>query len=302
MRRNQWLALTGICVALIVIIVASQTFRQPDPGQLASPSANIDQGDAPLKGTGSQTARAHPEKPDSTRINVPLKYQFEDQRWVDAVDDREQLMAKYTPDQRAAITSFYTGYGQGVTTGGQYNFSDVFSFHSREQLEWLVDQGYPTPGDILAATTLATPELRDQAEAGNFKARVFYLARIQGSQDDVSKASSIREIIKKGSDTLRLASDVLTEGSPFGAYAYAKYSAGEGSKGLAIAGFAYAGILGDTRQDFLTSYVNSNPDISPGEVAAGFRVVLSTSVQNPSLQNLKTLVRRPRFQIYPPEP
>ena len=233
-------------------------------------------------------------------LAIPAKYQFAGVSGVLAATDEADLLARYTPAQRELIGSFYAAYGVGRESGGKYAFSNVFSFHSADQLRWLVSQGFPTPDDVLAAAMMSDEELKTLSDRGNFKASAFYLGR-QSAQLPKPGEAVNRAALAADVDHLKLAGDILSEGSAFGPYAYARYALASGQRGMALASLGYAKQLGDMRDDFALAFAEANPDIPPLEVLTGYQLVQSTSMKNPRLRDLSALARRPRFEVFPNE-
>lgn len=233
-------------------------------------------------------------------LAIPVRYRFAGVGGVLAAADEADLLARYTPAQRELIGSFFAAYGAGRESGGQYAFSNVFSFHSADQLGWLVSQGFPTPDDVLAAAMMSDEALKALSDEGNFKASAFYLGR-QSAQAPKAGEAVDRAALADEIENLKLAGDLLSEGSALGPYAYARYALASGQRGMALASLGYAKQLGDMRDDFALAFAEANPDIPPLEVLRGYQLVQSTSMKNPRLRDLSALARRPRFEVFPNE-
>lgn len=233
---------------------------------------------------------------------IPQRYQFLGVAEISGAPDENSLLARYSPEQRIAIESFYRDYGVGPGGASQYSVEHIFSFKNAKQLEWLVTQGFPTPDDVLAASSMSDDELKKLSEGGNFKAGAFYLQRLanrqqerlrKGGGDDASDRDLVRELMQAAELEERLAS----EGAAFGAYVLAQRSAASGEHARAMAGYAYAASLGDTRaSDILAFYANSHPAVSPAAALSAYRAVTAASAsRNARLANSIAIAKRPQF-------
>jgi hypothetical protein len=286
MKKTWWF------IAIVVIVLVGGALiwngRGLQPSGVAVPKASqvVSSETAASPGALSGSGMA-PRSPAD--LTIPVKYQFAGIRTVKTAADIEDLLARYPGDQRKAILAFYGSYGEGRSGGGQYAFDHVFAFHDEAQLAWLVSQGFPTPDDVLAAATMTTEDL-ERLSPVNFKAKAFYLARVAGE--------SRQGTVEGGGKIVGLAGDVLSEGSAFGPYAYARYAIDTGDPGSALASYAYAKKLGDRRTDFMYAFADTHPNIPPLDVLVGYQLILSTTLQNPQLRNLGTLALRPKFEVF----
>ena len=288
----------GALVTLILAIGA--WFYIHDQEVLAAADAAKKQVQMRSTATAVRAKAGPPSEVRRPGLAVPARYRFAGVGSVAAATDETDLLARYTLAQRRLIKRFYAAYGAGREGGGPYAFSNVFSFHTHDQLGWLASQGFPTPDDVLAAAMMSDEELKALSDEGNFKAGVFYLGRQLAQPPKVGDAVN-RPALADEVDKLKLAGELLSEGSAFGPYAYAQYALASGQRGMALASLGYAKQLGDMRDDFALAFAEANPDIPPLEVLTGYQLVQSTSMKNPRLRDLSALARRPRFEVFPNE-
>jgi hypothetical protein len=128
---------------------------------------------------------------------------------------------------------------------------------SRAQWQWMQQHDYPTPDDVLRASTMSKAELRDLATHGDTKANFFYLARLLDDYAQASKAFAAPSPNKTRLRTEMSASmnRALASGSAFAGHMYGGYYAAlHGKKAVGVgtvAGIAWADNLGDSNALFL---------------------------------------------------
>lgn len=203
-----------------------------------------------------------------------------------------ELLARYPEAQRAELQRFYASYGhaEGVS---RYSFSNVMEFKNEAQLDWLIRNGFPMPDEVLAAAAMSDSQLLDLAKAGNLKAGAFLLRRRsevrQRSGGDTASMSELVEL-----DGIRNA--LVASGSPFAGYVVADIGIRNGNLEEAVAGYAYAAHLGDTRAlDFMRTLDRPGRSISASGSILAYTALQSIALRNPQLADKKAVVRRPQF-------
>lgn len=216
---------------------------------------------------GEAMAAAEPELPsanaviETRQLAKPADY--------NGVDNAQALFAQLPPRDRAMAEEFY----------GKYD-PVVMQFGSHEQLAWMINNGYPMPEDVVAASLLTDSELLDLHRSGDVKAGIFYLDRRAYPSVNASNKISKPERSQLNS----IANDVLVSGSPFAGYAYARYEESKGNSHSALAGYAWSGWLGDRRameamaraQRKLGS-LNSATPLEPAVAVIAFATLMRTA-------------------------
>lgn len=240
------------------------------------------------------------ELPAESGARIPIRYVFMGNARIPRAENDDTLLASYSAEQQSIIRSFYAQFGD---TGlkGPYLYDNMFAFRNQRQLDWMANNGYPMPDDILAAAHMASEELLTLANKGNIKAKALLLVREyqqQGSGADSSESDDLSSHIQLSA----FQNDLLMDGSAFAGYVWAaKHMTKPTVDGRAgvIAGYAFAQTMGDDRASVLSSaFAKANPGMDPVEAVASYRAMLMTAIRNPQLSNLSNLMRRPNFQMY----
>lgn len=285
MPMNTRMRLLATCASAAVVAVGAVIYLnegRSDTATIATAQAQVEQSNHDFATDGS------------TAIRPPISYRFNDSGPLNPADDYQELLARYDHDERMLIESFYAEYGGSATALGAPRFQHAFDFHNREQLAWLVANGYPTPDEILAADRMTDVELSNAAKSGSFKANVFYLARLQ-SQSIEPGDKQMTDVLRAGSNEMGVAMQVFRSGSPFGAIAYSRWADSDRHPELAAASLSFARKLGDTRREFLDGYMTSHPNIDPATLASAYELILALTRRSPSLRDMDAIARRPRF-------
>ncbi|MCX7564561.1 hypothetical protein OS176_13620 [Xanthomonadaceae bacterium XH05] len=243
------------------------------------------------------------------KIKIPGRYQFSDITHIIVADNDNDLISRYSTEQQSILRAFYRSLGEGPWGSegvGKYNFNDIFSFHSSEQLAWLVSRGFPLPDEILAAEAMSDHDLRSLADRGNLKAGAFLLhrhAEAEAARRDLritpnaADAPHIRTAVEISSIEGRL----LADASPYAAYTSALLANAQGRADRALAAYQLAALLGDTRaNDFMASYLARNPGFSDTSAALSSYHGLMLQVFGQTMsQDFRMVVRRPEFAMFP---
>lgn len=233
--------------------------------------------------------------PDGLR--APESYRFGRGSVVIPANDYRELLARYSHDDRSVVENFYAGYGGAATALPAPRFQHAFDFHDAKQLEWLVANGYPTPDDIIEANRLTDSELAKRVAQGNFKAKVFYLNRLQATPRQ--EGTTPGEEVRFESNEMDLAVQLFRSGSPFGALAYSHWADSSRHPELAAASLSFARKLGDSRREFLDGYVAIHPEMDPATLANAYELILALTRRSPYIRDMEALSRRPKFPLAP---
>lgn len=229
---------------------------------LAAACALASCSDGPINEERSPAANA--ERPQSEE-SVPVAPRLAKPADYSGVETTQELFALLAPGDRALAAEFY----------GRYD-PVVMQFSTHAQLDWMIDHGYPMPEDIVAASVLTEAELLALHRQGDAKAGYFYLDRMATKGPDISNAER--------SQLNSIATNVLVNGSPFSGYAVARYERSKGDPHAALAGYAWAGWLGDRRaltamagaQQELTG-LNVTTPLEPAVAVLSFATLMRTA-------------------------
>lgn len=174
----------------------------------------------------------------------------------------EELLQHYPLAQQRTIKAWYASHA-----------ADSMSFHTDAQWKWMQQRDYPTPDDVLRASTMTEVQLRILAMQGDTKANFFYLARLI---DDYAQTDRSRPLLDQSKDRLRVEmsasmSRALASGSAFAGYMFGGYYAALHGKATADIGNA-AGLA------WVDSFGDSRPVFTNRQMALGFPGVSGVSV------------------------
>jgi hypothetical protein len=280
LRRTAIILGTTVTAGIIILSI-----RAP------SPPLGVD--DFP---SSTEAAESNPARNPSPSITIPKKYKLVAES-VPRVESDADLLTMYTEDQREFLEAFYNRYGTGPWSASPKAFRNILSFHTAEQLQWLVEQGFPMPGDVLTAAAWSDDELRGQAEAGNFKARIFYAERLTQRELELLQSGSSREAAKVAVEAMALERTMLGDGSVFSAYVLAKRATAKGKDGHALAAYSYAEMLGDSRAPwFAAHYAAVAGSVPAGDALSAFKLIMTEGARrNPGLANMTAIKSRQSF-------
>jgi len=167
-------------------------------------------------------AKAAEESPSRARsahatVAIPHRYRFQGVSSVPRARSYHELLNAYSPDERA----IYDGYIARVYPG-------AMSFYGEAQLEWLAENGFPMPDDVLVASAMSEEALLDLSTQGSPKATFFYVDRVMErlrlegnipwdgySSEDVDQRVALGAFLERR---------LLANGSPFAGLVYAQAS------------------------------------------------------------------------------
>ncbi len=138
-------------------------------------------------------------------------------------------------------------------------YADAIAFRTEGEFQWMEEQGFPLPEEILAAAQMSLSELRSLAENGDQKAQFLYLDRalekVRDLRDSYLRSGispeGLREIPEYGDALIEAAyakGFVSKSESPFAGYLMAEFSrAAFANQYGYMAGLLYASDRGDAR-------------------------------------------------------
>lgn len=195
------------------------------------------------------------ERKSTSEITVPARFRLDNKAHsLRPANDTINLLSRYSGRDHEEIKAFYDAVGDGV-----------FAFRSEEQLSWLLQNGYPTPDEILLSKDLTDLQLQQLAKNGNFKGQAFYLDRILrgASKRDTDSVATIIE-------TTRILDNMLSTGSPFAGWVLARYKTIKSDPAGALAAYTWSYMAGDSRTSSLLNDEALNLDVIAGEALSNY--------------------------------
>lgn len=303
-RASRRLAASAVGIAL-ALGSGFYFFQRPPDDADRSSSAGIDLVGMESRAEGDEEERLVNDVDDKRErfIPIPRRYQFAGIERVRAADSTDELLGHYSTDEQTRVQAYYSGFGEGTFNLTDQAIKSIFSFWTKDQLEWLVSRGFPTPDEVLAADSMSDEDLAALAESGNLKAMAFHLDRLakaqrsrmeenSGALPDLSFAPAVQE-------RAQLEERLLGSGSPFGAYALARDALAEGDRGAAMAAYTFADRLGDVRARNFASQLESAGPVRAREALNEFiRIQTRAHRQNPQLTDPRYLATQSEFPMW----
>ena len=280
MKRSAWIVITLSLAAILAFFVGQNGTEESEEATTESSLAADSESASP-----TDRASTTPTTSKSGKILIPSQYRFGGVTDTPVANNYDALLAQYTPEQQSRITDFYQRFADNRQMAWRYATKHIFSFHSLEQLSWLVTAGFPTPEEILLAGEMSDEELHRQAQDGSLKAIGFWLDRVSDTIDTLEEIT-------------RMETAALASGSPYAAYISASLNLSRNELGPALASYYLAMELGDGRGSEFGMFLNTiNPDINATSTVLMFKVkrMIATNYD----RNLFIIQQRGRF---PPPP
>lgn len=269
--RTWHLALNAAIIAVACMVTlpachAPQSAKSPetDHAPTAQPAATSQLGTTTLKSPFTPILRG------TTAVTVPSVRSFRD------------VISQYPASEKAQIIDWYALHAAGSMT-----------FDSSAQWQWMQEHGYPTPGDVLRASSISDARLHELAIQGDTKANFFYLARLL--DDDAQALASSTAIdpsrVLRHSELTASMDRALASGSAFAGYMFDNYYATLHGKNMAnvgmAAGLSWVDTLGDPNGPFHSGQMAIGfPGVSGVHAAEVYFDMFATAARmNPAFMN-----------------
>jgi len=245
-NAGRWLVLA---IAGLVALGLYSTMQSRSPARqaeaLIAPGGDASISQANPDDTAQQRDTQSADTVDASRIAVPPHLRFAGIASVAVGDSWEHLLSDYGDDERVQIEAFTQALN-----------STTYLFRGEAEQEWLIDQAFPMPDEILAASAMSEDELRAMAVGGNSKAAFFYLLR-SIKNDSYHELDSEQDFLERSKiRAAAFAADSAFLGYIEAARASKKYP----DEAHADAGaLAWASTKGDTRAAYAIAGEGINP-------------------------------------------
>src|SRR5690606_22408044 len=171
------------------------------------PTATDDASRAPSRKTAAEQL-----SPDGgERIPVPPEWALVPGDSVPAASNWEELVAGLSPEERELAEAFAARY------------PEAYDFIKPEQLRWMIENGYPSPREMIEAQLMPRGDLIALATSGNAKAQMLV---IDLESDELVRgfdALSDREKAQRMMPLLSMQDELMTSCSPFAGYIAMSY-------------------------------------------------------------------------------
>lgn len=261
---------TAVAVAICMFALAACDSPQ-------TPQSPVTQGEtATSASTGAQPGTRYQNSPFATAPAGTAAA-------VAGADNYQGLLKRYPQAKQALIEAWFHQHAAGS-----------MAFRSNAQWQWMQQHDYPTPDDVLRASTMPEAQLRELAAEGDTKANFFYLARLL---DDFTRgaasAASSRDMPRLQTEMTASMDRALASGSAFAGYLFEGYYAalhGEQTSGIGkAAGLIWADSFGDSNAVFLNQQAAMNfPGVSGVRAAeVYFDMFAAAAHANPHFLNAR---------------
>lgn len=234
------------------MVIAICTFALASCGSPQSPQSAAAQGKTAIStSTGTQSGATHQQLPFATAPASTAAV-------VAGADNYQDLLQRYPEAKKARIKAWFDEHAAGS-----------MAFRSNAQWQWMQQHDYPTPDDVLRASTMSETQLRELAAQGDTKANFFYLTRLleDYAQAGAAPVASSRDKPRLQTEMTASMDRALASGSAFAGYLFEGYYAalhGEQAGGIGkAAGLIWADSFGDSNAVFLNRQAAMNfPGVS----------------------------------------
>jgi hypothetical protein len=314
-HAGQWVhAMTGrtaLRAVLLMALIAAGTYiavREPDSSDAAQNDARLASAKAPEDGApvvsplaGKLSKPAPPQAGATVHSEpVPFQWRFPGVDSVASAESFDELIDRYSGEERDLLLNYYGALDDAATV-----------FSSREELVWLVANGFPMPEDVIAAASMSEEALRDLAAAGNAKATFFLIERIADQLgEELAAGRTVREWqphadgtpahLDKLDDLLELSDRAAASGSAFAGYLLERVASVRGARwddgDFRFAALNWARTMGDGRAGWSLMEGGAQGEFggaSPGGSLGEYLRIQSAALRrNPAVLDL-----RPRFPM-----
>lgn len=267
------------CVPLrAVVAVAICTFALASCGSPQAPQSPVTQGETAT--SASPSARS-----DTQHQNSPFAIPPAGTAAAAAgARNYQDLLKHYSEAKQALIKAWFQKHAAGS-----------MAFRSNAQWQWMQQHDYPTPDDVLRASTMPEAQLRELAIQGDTKADYFYLARLidDYTQAGATPAASSHDKPRLQAEMTASMDRALASGSAFAGYLFGGYYAalhGEQAGDIGeAAGVIWADSFGDSNAVFLNQQATMNfPGVSGVRAAeVSFDMFAAAARANPYFLNAR---------------
>lgn len=269
-RKVLLLSAIGAVVAAAALIFTSHAWRSglalggTTPRASKSPAPGEIEPALPAPGTEIEKREGTSPSRTQSGIRIPSQYALFPGTVVPAAESWDELLRLLSPDERKIAQQLAALY------------PEAYAFTSLDQLEWMINNGYPMPQELAIASSMSLGDLNALASSGNLKAAMLANHRIL---HDAIAAADGRPI----NDRQEMAQFYTNEAigrtrncSPFGMYQRSRYfetlaqSPGtDQNEALqqALAAYAMISMQGDWRVDGTAAVISSQASIAPYALA-----------------------------------
>ena len=166
------------------------------------PTATDDASRAPSRKTAAEQLSPDGGAP----IPVPPEWALVPGDSVPAASNWEELVAGLSPEERELAEAFAARY------------PEAYDFTKPEQLRWMLENGYPSPREMIEAQIMPRDDLVALAKSGNAKAQIL---AIDLESDELFRTFDQlpeNERAERWIDLVMMRPDVLSSCSPFAGY------------------------------------------------------------------------------------
>lgn len=166
---------------------------------------------------------------------------------VSGADNYEDLLKYYPQAEQSRIRVWIREHADGS-----------MAFRSNAQWKWMQQHAYPTPDDVLRASTMSEAQLHDLAAQGDTKANFFYLTRLLDdyARTGAAPAASSRDRTRLQTEMTASMDRALASGSAFAGYLFGGYYAALHGKQAGDIGHATGAIWADSLGDSNAVFLN----------------------------------------------
>src|SRR5690606_15145112 len=156
-------------VVLLVVWLGCGVAPQPDSATTKDqhtdadePAAHLTAGDD-SRPASKDVSAGRPLRDDGEHILIPSEWALVPGDSVPAANSWDELVAGLSPEERELVEAFAARY------------PEAYDFIKPEQLRWMVENGYPSPREMIEAQLMPRGDLIALATSGNAKAQMLVI-------------------------------------------------------------------------------------------------------------------------------
>ncbi|MFA5684841.1 MAG: hypothetical protein WCZ65_09020 [Lysobacteraceae bacterium] len=232
------------------------------------------------------TPTVNNRQPPAERLALPHDYALFPGLSVPVASSWEELLAGLSPEEREVAQAFADLY------------PEAYQFRTREQLEWMVANGYPMPEEIIAARQMPLEDLVNRAMSGNVKAGMLARDRLLDellaeARDESVPFNENRRYIEKDAAMRRIKYvESQRNCSPFTMYIAARHFEGMDKLNLSLAAHNVLYSMGDIRVQGLVDIMTYNMSLNYRDTSSMARSAVMLS------RAIPTTCRHEQFPLY----